>query len=240
MARAAATAAATVDAVVGGRGNGARVLTLRSSFDLPAPRSCSARQSVSPHRDLRLSRAASGEGRASSEDDGGNRTSWFIAVLRTVRAGMLLGRGLFTVRRLSATTPSTHREAQVQEWACAVLQALGIQVRLQAATQPGLLQVADQVSWPGVIVLHSLCPRVRCIAMAVVSAVTSVLGSGGTMMVFPEGTTTDSLAVLPSAPASFRRRSPEAARRSRSPCAIPREHIPSAHLLRNILCKSLT
>ena len=141
--------------------------------------------------------------------------------------GMLLGRGLFTVRRLSATTPSAHREAQIQEWACAVLQALGIQVRLQGAIQPGLLLVANHVSWLDVIVLHSLCPQARFVAKAdvlrwpvigrlaqgagtlfvqrdrprmaarIVSEVTSVLGSGGTVMVFPEGTTTDGVAVLP-------------------------------------------
>jgi len=140
---------------------------------------------------------------------------------------MLLGRGFFTVRRLSATTPSAHREAHIQEWACAVLQALGIQVRLQGAIQPGLLLVANHVSWLDVIVMHSLCPEVRFVAKAdvlrwpvigslargagtlfvqrdrprmaarIVSEVTSVLGSGGTVMVFPEGTTTDGVAVLP-------------------------------------------
>jgi 1-acyl-sn-glycerol-3-phosphate acyltransferase len=140
---------------------------------------------------------------------------------------MLLGRGLLTVRRLSAATPPAHREAQIQRWACAVLQALGIQVRLQGAIQPGLLLVANHVSWLDVIVLHSLCPQARFVAKAdvlrwpvigrlalgagtlfvqrdrprlaarVVSEVASVLGSGGTVMVFPEGTTTDGVAVLP-------------------------------------------
>jgi 1-acyl-sn-glycerol-3-phosphate acyltransferase len=153
--------------------------------------------------------------------------SWFIAVLKSVRVGVLLGRGLFTVRRLSVTTPSAHREAQIQKWACAVLQALGVQVRLQGAIQPGLLLVANHVSWLDVIVLQSLCPQARFVAKAdvlrwpvigrlaqgagtlfvqrdrprmaarIVSEVTSVLGSGGTVMVFPEGTTTDGVAVLP-------------------------------------------
>jgi hypothetical protein len=51
--------------------------------------------------------------------------SWFIAVLRSVRVGMLVGRGLLTLSRLPATTPSAHREAQIQQWACAVLHVLG-------------------------------------------------------------------------------------------------------------------
>lgn len=153
--------------------------------------------------------------------------SWFIAVLRSVRVGMLLGRGLFTVTRLSAATPSAIREAHIRQWACAVLQALGIQVQLQGAIQPGLLLVANHVSWLDVIVLHSLCPQARFVAKAdvlrwpvigrlaqgagtlfverdrprlaarIVSEVTGVLGSGGTVMVFPEGTTTDGVSVLP-------------------------------------------
>lgn len=153
--------------------------------------------------------------------------SWFIAVLRSVRVGMLVGRGLLTLSRLPATTPSAHREAQIQQWACAVLHVLGIQVRLQGAIQRGQLLVANHVSWLDVIVLHSLCPQARFVAKAdvlnwpligrlahgagtlfvqrdqprmaarIVSEVTSVLGSGGTVMVFPEGTTSDGVAVLP-------------------------------------------
>lgn len=140
---------------------------------------------------------------------------------------MLVARGLLTMRRLSPTTPSAHREEQIQQWACAVLEALGIQVRLQGVIQTGQLLVANHVSWLDVIVLHSLCPQARFVAKSdvlrwpligrlaqgagtlfvqrdrprmaarIVSEVTTVLGSGGTVMVFPEGTTSDGVAVLP-------------------------------------------
>lgn len=153
--------------------------------------------------------------------------SWFIAVARAVRVGVLVGRGLLTVRRLSADTPAAHREAQIRQWACAVLEALGIQVRLQGAIQPGQLLVANHVSWLDVMVLHSLCPQARFVAKSDVlrwpligrlaegagtlfvqrdrprmaaralDAMTAVLGSGGTVMVFPEGTTSDGTGVLP-------------------------------------------
>ena len=153
--------------------------------------------------------------------------SWFIAVLRSLRVGMLVGRGVLTVRQLSETTPSAEREAHIQQWACAVLNALGIQVRLNGVIRPGQLLVANHVSWLDVVVLHSLCPQARFVAKAdvlrwpligrlaqgagtlfverdrprmaarIVSEVNSVLGSGGTVMVFPEGTTSDGVAVLP-------------------------------------------
>ena len=60
-----------------------------------------------------------------------------------------------------------------------MLQTLGIQVRLQGAIQPGLLLVANHVSWLDVIVMHSLCPEVRFVAKADVLR-WPVIGSPGT------------------------------------------------------------
>jgi len=200
----------------------------RSSVMLRASLASASRRASNPAppSDRCLSGTVTGE-RGASSDDGSDRMSSFIALLRSVRVGMLLGRGLLTLSRLSATAPLAHREARIQQWACAVLQALGIQVRLQGVIQPGQLLVANHVSWLDVIVLHSLCPQARFVAKAdvlrwpligrlaqgagtlfvqrdrprmaarIVSEVTAVLGSGGTVMVFPEGTTSDGVGVLP-------------------------------------------
>lgn len=183
--------------------------------------------------------------------------SWFITGLRSVRVGMILGLGQLTMSRLSAAAPSAHREAQIQQWACAVLQALGIQVRLQGVIEPWQLLVANHVSWLDAVVLHSLCPQARFVAKAdvlrwpligrlaqgagtlfvqrdrprmaarIVSEVTAVLGSGGTPWFFRKARPATARVCSRFVPVSFGPCSPETARRSRSPCAISRERSPS-------------
>ncbi len=154
-------------------------------------------------------------------------TPWFIAVLRAGRVGLLVVRGLLTLSRMTASTPTSQREEKIRQWSCAVLQALDIQVRLDGAIRQGQLLVANHVSWLDVIVLHALCPQARFVAKAdilrwpligrlaqgagtlfvqrerprssarILVEMTALLSRGGTVMVFPEGTTSDGFGVLP-------------------------------------------
>ena len=162
-----------------------------------------------------------------SEKVGRDRASWFLAVVRAMRLGSLVGRGLLTLSRQSATTSSAQREEQIQKWSRNVLHALGIQVRLQGVILREQLLVANHVSWLDVIVVHSLCPQARFVAKAdilrwpligrlvqgagtlfverdrprmaarAIDEVGHVLRRGGTVVIFPEGTTSDGVEVLP-------------------------------------------
>lgn len=137
-------------------------------------------------------------------------------------------RGVYLVSvRFPGLAPEL-RQAHVQQWSSAVLQAFGVSVRVHGALNcRAQILVANHVSWLDVIVLLALCPHARFVSkaevrrwpligrlaegvqtifverdrprqtIAAVDSIVVALSAGETVIVFPEGTTTDGHAVLP-------------------------------------------
>jgi 1-acyl-sn-glycerol-3-phosphate acyltransferase len=155
------------------------------------------------------------------------------ASLRIARVALHLAGGLATVLALYPLLAHGARAAVSRRWSAALLQMLGVQLRLGGAPVPnGALLVANHVSWLDVLVVNSVCPatfvskhevgdwpavglllarsgtillRRGCgrAAKKAVDAIGALLSAGRTVAIFPEGTTSNGSHVLPFRPALF-------------------------------------
>lgn len=155
------------------------------------------------------------------------------ASLRIARVALHFAGGLATVMALYPLLAHGARAAVSRRWSAALLQMLGVRLRLGGAPVPsGALVVANHVSWLDVLVVNSVCPatfvskheigawpavgvliarsgtillRRGCgrAAKKAVNGIGALLGAGRTVAIFPEGTTSDGSHVLPFRPALF-------------------------------------
>lgn len=150
-----------------------------------------------------------------------------VALWRFARGLLHVLAGWWTIRFEFPKLTQAQREARVQAWAHRMLGIIGVglQVRGQPANGP-LLMVANHISWLDILVIHATrhCRFVsksdvkhwpligtlatgagtlyierdsRRDAMRVVHHMAERLRAGDVLAVFPEGTTSDGVALLP-------------------------------------------
>jgi 1-acyl-sn-glycerol-3-phosphate acyltransferase len=138
-----------------------------------------------------------------------------------------LARGAYTLWRRQGRWSASEQSAAVEQWARAMLQALGVQLQVQGQPIAGpVLWVANHIAWLDILVLHAVrharfvaksevhhWPLIGTLAagagtlfierasrrdaLRVVHQVAEALSEGHTVAVFPEGTTSLGDTVLP-------------------------------------------
>jgi len=154
------------------------------------------------------------------------RARW-RAWVRLGRVLACIAGGAYTLWRQAAHWTPDQRAAAVQQWAARMLRALGVTLEVRGEPAPGpLMWVANHIAWLDILALHALryCRFIaksevrhwpligpmsdaagtlfierasRRDALRVVHQTAQALTDGEVVAVFPEGTTSEGVTVLP-------------------------------------------
>ncbi len=149
------------------------------------------------------------------------------AWVRLGRVLACIAGGAYTLWRQAARWTPDQRSAAVQQWAARMLRALGVTLEVRGEPAPGpLMWVANHIAWLDILALHALryCRFIaksevrhwpligpmsdaagtlfierasRRDALRVVHQTAQALTDGEVVAVFPEGTTSEGVTVLP-------------------------------------------
>jgi 1-acyl-sn-glycerol-3-phosphate acyltransferase len=152
---------------------------------------------------------------------------WLVGAWRIVRAIVHLLHGIFIIRIRFGALDERERMLRVQWWSAKLLRLLGVTLVAEGTPRAGAkLVVSNHVSWLDIVAINAVVPsrfvskaevrhwplvgglvsgagtlyierERRRDAMRVVHQMAQALQAGGTLAVFPEGTTSDGNALLP-------------------------------------------